>query len=222
MDDADLDDAIAGAMVAKMRHNAEACTAANRFLVHRSIHDDFAQRLVATMQALRLGDGMDPTTEVGPMASSQALEGVASKVDEALRNGARLCTGGRALDRPGYFYPPTVLTGLDADAPLLQQELFGPVAPVVAFDSDDEAIRVANAVDVGLGAYIYSDDLGRAMHTAEQLEVGMVGINTGVFSDPAAPFGGVKESGLGREGGRHGLGEFMETKYINVDWGRGR
>ncbi|MFZ4485263.1 MAG: NAD-dependent succinate-semialdehyde dehydrogenase [Candidatus Nanopelagicales bacterium] len=218
LEDADIELAVENAMVAKMRHNAEACTAANRFLVHADVKEQFTQGLVAAMSGLRVGDGMDPATQLGPMASAAARDGVAEKVDAAVTAGARVRTGGSAGDDSGYFYLPTVLDDVAADAPLLQQEIFGPVAPIVEFRTDAEALTLANAVDVGLGSYIHSRDLGRALRIAEGLEVGMVGINTGLFSDPAAPFGGVKESGLGREGGRHGIGEFLETKYINVAW----
>ena len=217
-EDADLDTAVDAAMTAKMRHNAEACTAANRFLVHCAVREDFARRLTEAMSRLRIGSGLDPAVQVGPMASSGALIGITAKVDAAVAAGATVRTGGHPLDRPGFFYPPTVLDGIDGDAALLQQEIFGPVAPIVSFETDDEAIALANAVDVGLGAYVHTRDLARALRTAEALEVGMVGVNTGVFSDPVAPFGGVKESGIGREGGRHGLAEFIETKYVNLSW----
>ena len=170
------------------------------------------------MSELVVGDGMDPATQLGPLASATARDGVAQKVDAAVAEGARLRTGGTPGDDVGWFYQPTVLDGVAPDAPLLQQEIFGPVAPVVRVHDDEEAIRLANAVDVGLGAYVHTRDLARALRIAERLEVGMVGVNTGLFSDPAAPFGGVKESGLGREGGRHGLAEFLETKYVNLAW----
>ena len=218
LDDADIPQAVQHAMVAKMRHNAEACTAANRFLVHDAVHDDFTDALVQEMSELVVGDGMDPATQLGPLASATARDGVAQKVDAAVAEGARLRTGGTPGDDVGWFYQPTVLDGVAPDAPLLQQEIFGPVAPVVRVHDDEEAIRLANAVDVGLGAYVHTRDLARALRIAERLEVGMVGVNTGLFSDPAAPFGGVKESGLGREGGRHGLAEFLETKYVNLAW----
>jgi succinate-semialdehyde dehydrogenase/glutarate-semialdehyde dehydrogenase len=218
LEDADIELAVESAMVAKMRHNAEACTAANRFLVHADVKEQFTDAFVASMSGLRVGDGMDPSTQLGPMASALARDGVAEKVDAAVSAGARVRTGGSAGEDAGYFYLPTVLDDVAADAPLLQQEIFGPVAPIVEFRTDAEALTLANAVDVGLGSYIHSRDLGRALRMAEGLEVGMVGINTGLFSDPAAPFGGVKESGLGREGGRHGIAEFLETKYINVAW----
>jgi succinate-semialdehyde dehydrogenase / glutarate-semialdehyde dehydrogenase len=217
-EDADIELAVESAMVAKMRHNAEACTAANRFLVHKNVKSEFTSKFAARMAALRVGDGMDPTTQVGPLASSSALGGMVSIVDDALSNGAKVVTGGSIGDEKGYYYLPTVLDNVAPDAALLNLEIFGPVAPVVEFSSDDEVVSMANSVDVGLGSYIHTRDLGRAMRIAEALEVGMVGVNTGIFSDPAAPFGGVKQSGLGREGGTHGILEFLETKYINVAW----
>lgn len=217
-EDADIDLAVDSAMIAKMRHNAEACTAANRFLVHNSVKKEFSEKFSAKMAALRIGDGMNAETQVGPLASKVALEGIEELVKAAVADGAKIVTGGSTGSEEGYYYLPTVLEDVAPDAALLQEEIFGPVAPIVGFDTDEEAITLANAVEVGLGSYVHSRDLGRAMRIAEALEVGMVGINTGVFSDPAAPFGGVKESGLGREGGTHGILEFLETKYINVSW----
>lgn len=217
-EDADIDLAVESAMVAKMRHNAEACTAANRFLVHNSVKKQFSAKFSEKMAALRIGDGMNSQTQVGPLASSVALQGIEDLVNAAIADGAKVVTGGSVGSDEGYYYLPTVLEDVAPDAALLQEEIFGPVAPIVGFNTDEEAIALANAVEVGLGSYVHSRDLGRAMRIAEALEVGMVGINTGVFSDPAAPFGGVKESGLGREGGSHGILEFLETKYINVSW----
>ena len=217
MQDADLDAAVAGAVVAKMRHNAEACTAANRFVVHHCVHDDFVARLAAALGALRLGPGSDPHTDVGPLASSAAVEGVQAAVDAALDAGARAVLGGRRLD-DSYYYPPTLLVDVAPDADVLQHEMFAPVAPVVAFDTEDEAIALANGTDMGLASYVYSSDLSRALRVAERIDAGMVVVNTGMLSDPAAPFDGTKHSGVGREGGRHGIGEFLETKYIAVDW----
>jgi succinate-semialdehyde dehydrogenase/glutarate-semialdehyde dehydrogenase len=217
-DDADLDEAVAGAVVAKMRHNAEACTAANRFLVHRSIHDDFVDRLTKALGAMRLGPGSADESEVGPLASLAAVDGVQQAVDAAVGAGARALIGGRRLEQPGYYFPPTILVDVAHDADVLQHEMFAPVAPVVAFDSESEAVKLANDTDMGLASYIYTADLARALRVADQIDAGMVGINTGVISDPAAPFGGVKHSGVGREGGRHGITEFLETKYIAVAW----
>jgi len=217
-EDADVDLAVESAMIAKMRHNAEACTAANRFLVHKNVKKEFSQKFSEKMRALRIGDGMNAETQVGPLASASALTGIDELVKAAIAEGATVVTGGKAGDSGGYYYLPTVLDNVAPDAALLQEEIFGPVAPIVEFETDEEAIALANAVEVGLGSYIHSRDLGRAMRIAEALEVGMVGVNTGIFSDPAAPFGGVKQSGLGREGGTHGILEFLETKYINVSW----
>lgn len=219
LEDADLDLAVESAMVAKMRHNAEACTAANRFLVHAAVADRFVDKFAARMQQLKLGNGLDPSTQIGPLASQTALEGMQAILSEAVKQGAEIVVGGGLGSSEGYYFEPTVLKNVAADAAILQQEIFGPIAPVVTFESDEQAIEMANAVDVGLGSYIHTRDLSRAMRIAEELQVGMVGINTGIFSDPAAPFGGVKQSGLGREGGRHGILEFLETKYINVAWG---
>lgn len=218
-EDADIDLAVASAMIAKMRHNAEACTAANRFLVHRSVADEFTTKFAEKMSSLVVGDGLDPQTQVGPLASANALAGMEQMLKEAVTSGARVVAGGAKGSEQGYYFQPTVLADVSADAEILKNEIFGPIAPVVSFDTEEEAIRLANSVDVGLGSYVHTKDLGRAMRVAEALEVGMVGVNTGIFSDPAAPFGGVKQSGIGREGGRHGILEFLETKYINVSWG---
>jgi succinate-semialdehyde dehydrogenase/glutarate-semialdehyde dehydrogenase len=217
-DDADIDRAVSSAMVAKMRHNAEACTAANRFIVQRGVHDEFVEKFAKKMSELRVGSGMDPTTQVGPLASAGALQGMQTILEQAVATGARVVTGGGNGPDEGHYFLPTVLAGVKADAEILKTEIFGPIAPVIAFDTEHEAIEMANSVDVGLGSYIHTRDLAKAMRVAEELEVGMVGVNTGIFSDPAAPFGGVKQSGIGREGGRHGILEFIETKYINVSW----
>jgi succinate-semialdehyde dehydrogenase/glutarate-semialdehyde dehydrogenase len=218
-EDADIDLAVASAMVAKMRHNAEACTAANRFLVHRSIADEFVAKFAQKMESLKIGDGLDPQTQIGPLANATALSSMEAMLQQAVSSGARIVTGGSRGSEEGHYFLPTVLADVQADAEILKTEIFGPIAPVVVFDTEEQAISMANAVDVGLGSYIHTRDIGRAMRVAESLEVGMVGVNTGIFSDPAAPFGGVKQSGIGREGGRHGILEFLETKYINVSWG---
>jgi succinate-semialdehyde dehydrogenase/glutarate-semialdehyde dehydrogenase len=218
-EDADIDLAVASAMVAKMRHNAEACTAANRFLVHRSIADEFVAKFAQKMESLKIGDGLDPQTQIGPLANANALSSMEAMLQQAVSSGARVVTGGSRGSEEGHYFLPTVLADVQADAEILKTEIFGPIAPVVVFDTEEQAISMANAVDVGLGSYIHTKDIGRAMRVAESLEVGMVGVNTGIFSDPAAPFGGVKQSGIGREGGRHGILEFLETKYINVSWG---
>ncbi len=216
--DADLDAAVEGAMLAKMRNGGQACTAANRFLVHESVAEDFAARLAARMGALVQGPGTDPATELGPMVSQQAADGIAEVVDAAVAGGATAILGGVRDDGPGFFYPATVLTGLAPDAPILDTEIFGPVAPIVAVTDDDEAVRLANATEFGLVAYVYSRDLARALRVAERLETGMVGVNRGLVSDAAAPFGGVKQSGSGREGGFEGIDSYLETKYIAVTW----
>ncbi|MEV6275117.1 NAD-dependent succinate-semialdehyde dehydrogenase [Nocardia sp. NPDC051832] len=213
---ADLDKAVAGAVEAKMRNSGEACTAANRFLVHESLAEEFADRLTARMSALRVGDGMDPGTEVGPLIDANAVAAVQKLVDEAVRLGARVRTGGRRRPGAGYFFEPTVLTDVPPDARILHSEIFGPVAPVRTFGTTAEALAEANATTAGLIGYVYGENLGETLAFAENLHTGMVGVNAGVVSDPAAPFGGVKESGLGREGGREGLDEYLETKYLGL------
>lgn len=217
-DDADIDLAVSSAMVAKMRHNAEACTAANRFLVQDGVKAEFVAKFAEKMRNLKLGDGLNPETEVGPLANAGALATMERLLADAVAAGARVVTGGSRGGETGYYFQPTVLEDVKADAEILKEEIFGPIAPVISFATEAEAVALANSVDVGLGSYIHTRDLGRALRVAEALEVGMVGVNTGIFSDPAAPFGGVKQSGIGREGGRHGILEFLETKYINVSW----
>ena len=216
--DADVDAALDGAMIAKMRNGGEACTAANRFYVHESVADEFSQKLADRLSALNVGPGLDDGTDLGPLVNSDTRNKVATLVDEATRDGSRVVTGGKAPDRRGYFYVPTVLDDVPPTAGILKAEIFGPVAPIVRFTDTDHAITMANGTEYGLVSYLYTADLRRALQVAEALESGMVGINRGVVSDPAAPFGGVKQSGLGREGGHEGLLEFTETKYIAVDW----
>lgn len=217
-DDADLDAAIEGAMIAKMRNGGEACTAANRFFVQDGIADAFATRLTEAMSGLATGPGYQPGTTLGPLVNASARDKVAALVDQAVTAGATLTTGGVVPDGEGFFYPPTVLTGVAADAEILQTEIFGPVAPIVAFTDEEEAIVLANNTEYGLVSYVYTGDLARGLRVSERIEAGMVGLNRGLVSDPAAPFGGVKESGLGREGGVQGLLAFTETKYIALDW----
>jgi len=217
-DDADLESAVAGAMVAKMRNGGEACTAANRFLVQRGIADAFATRLTDAMRALRVGPGLEDGVQLGPLINAAGREKVMSLVDGAVRDGARLTVGGTTPDGPGFFYPPTVLVDVPSDAAILREEVFGPVAPLVVFDTEAEAVALANDTEFGLVAYVYTGDLQRGLRFSEALESGMVGLNRPLVSDPAAPFGGVKQSGLGREGGHDGLLEFMESKYIAVTW----
>jgi succinate-semialdehyde dehydrogenase/glutarate-semialdehyde dehydrogenase len=216
--DADIDAAVGGAFLAKMRNGGEACTAANRFYVHEAVAEEFAAKLAARLSALRMGPGLEDGTELGPLVNADTRDKVAGLVQAAAADGSRIITGGRAPDRPGYFYQPTVLDQVRPDAGILSEEIFGPVAPIVRFSQDSEAIALANDTEFGLVSYLYSGDLRRALQVAEALEAGMVGINRGVVSDPAAPFGGVKQSGLGREGAHDGLLEFTETKYIAVDW----
>jgi succinate-semialdehyde dehydrogenase / glutarate-semialdehyde dehydrogenase len=217
-EDADLDAAIEGALLAKMRNGGEACTAANRFYVHDAVAAEFTARLGARLSKLRVGPGLDDGTELGPLVNSDTRSKVAALVDSATADGGRLVTGGQAPGRRGYFYLPTVIDDVPRGAAILGEEIFGPVAPVVRFTETDDVIAQANDTEYGLVSYLYTRDLRRALQVAEALDTGMVGINRGVVSDPAAPFGGVKQSGLGREGGHDGLLEFTETKYIAVDW----
>jgi len=216
--DADIDAAVDGAMIAKMRNGGEACTAANRFYVHESVADEFSRKFAARLSALNVGPGLDDGTDLGPLVNADTRTKVATLVEEATKDGSRLVTGGKAPDRRGYFYAPTVLDDVPPTAGILNEEIFGPVAPIVRFTDTDQAIAMANSTEYGLASYLYTADLRRALQVAEALEAGMIGINRGVVSDPAAPFGGVKQSGLGREGGHQGLLEFTETKYIAVDW----
>ncbi|TMR97876.1 NAD-dependent succinate-semialdehyde dehydrogenase [Nonomuraea basaltis] len=214
--DADLDVAVDGAMVAKMRNMGEACTAANRFFVHTSVADEFAARLAERMGSLVVGPGTEPGVDVGPLIDQAGRAKVADLVADAVERGAKVLVGGETPDGPGCFYPPTVLTGVDPGSRLLGTEIFGPVAAVLTFDDEDEVVRAANDTEWGLVAYVFTRDLSRALRVGERLEVGMVGLNTGLVSNPAAPFGGVKQSGLGREGGRVGIEEFLEYKYLAI------
>ena len=217
-EDADIKAALDGAFLAKMRNGGEACTAANRFYVHEAVADEFTAAFAARLGALKVGPGLDDGTELGPLVNEDTRSKVASLVDEATAAGGRVLTGGITPDRRGYFYSPTVLDNVPPDAQILDQEIFGPVAPIVRFSAEQDAIDWANDTEYGLVSYVYTGDLRRSLRVAEALEAGMVGINRGVVSDPAAPFGGVKQSGIGREGGHDGLLEFTETKYIAVDW----
>ena len=218
LDDADLEVAVAGAMIAKMRNGGEACTAANRFLVQRGILEDFTRRLGEEMAALRVGPGLAPETQLGPLITEAAVAKVARLVDDAVSKGAHVVTGGMRYGRDGFYYPPTVLADVPRDAAILSEEIFGPVAPIVAFDTEDEVVDLANDTEYGLVSYVFSRNLKRALAVAGRIESGMVGINRGVVSDPAAPFGGMKQSGLGREGSHHGMLEFLETKYVAASW----
>jgi succinate-semialdehyde dehydrogenase/glutarate-semialdehyde dehydrogenase len=217
-EDADIDAAVEGAMIAKMRNGGEACTAANRFYVHEAVADQFTEAFAARLKSLVMGPGLEERTELGPLVNEDTRSKVAELVEEAAGAGAAVVTGGRAPGRKGYFYEPTLLDGVSAEAAILNTEIFGPVAPVVRFTDEAEAIRWANATEFGLVAYVYTRDLRRGLRVSEALESGMIGLNRGLVSDPAAPFGGVKQSGLGREGGHEGLNEYTETKYIATDW----
>jgi succinate-semialdehyde dehydrogenase / glutarate-semialdehyde dehydrogenase len=217
-EDADIDAAVEGALIAKMRNGGEACTAANRFYVHDAVADKFNEAFAARLRAMRLGPGLDESTDIGPLVNSETRAKVVGLVDGALTDGANALLGGRAPDRKGYFYEPTLLDGVSAEAEILTTEIFGPVAPVVRFTDEADAIRWANATEFGLVAYVYTRDLARGLRVSEALESGMIGLNRGLVSDPAAPFGGVKQSGLGREGAHEGLLEYTETKYIATDW----
>ncbi|GAA1561065.1 NAD-dependent succinate-semialdehyde dehydrogenase [Kribbella sancticallisti] len=215
-EDADLDEAVDGAIAAKMRNMGEACTAANRIYVHESVLGDFGERLAAKMAALTVGRGTEDGVTVGPLIDEAGLAKVESLVTDAVARGATVLTGGEVAPGNGYFYPPTVLTGVPRDAAMAGQEIFGPVAPLTPFGSEAEVIAAANDTEYGLVAYVFTNDLRRALRVAEAIDTGMVGLNQGVVSNPAAPFGGVKQSGLGREGGSVGIDEFLETKYIGI------
>ncbi|MDO5629087.1 MAG: NAD-dependent succinate-semialdehyde dehydrogenase [Mobilicoccus sp.] len=213
-DDADLDAAVDGAMVAKMRNMGEACTSANRIFVQQGVAADFARRLGERMSALTVGNGLEDGTQVGPLVEEKARTKVVELVDDAVGKGAEVVTGGSTPDGPGWFYPPTVLANVPKNAELMSTEIFGPVAAVIPFESEDEVLDLANDTPWGLSGYLYTQDVERAFRVSERMEVGMVGLNTGLVSNPAAPFGGVKASGLGREGGRQGIEEFLEIKYV--------
>jgi succinate-semialdehyde dehydrogenase / glutarate-semialdehyde dehydrogenase len=217
-DDADLEAALDGAMVAKMRNAGEACTAANRFYVEAGIYDRFVGGLAERMAALKVGPGIEPDTECGPMITAKAVEKIERLVADAMGRGARVVCGGERVKGPGYFYQPTVLAEVPVDADMAREEIFGPVAAVTRFSGEDEVVGLANDTEFGLASYLYTGDLARGMRVARRIEAGMVGINRGLISDPAAPFGGVKQSGLGREGGRHGIHEYLEPKYIAVSF----
>lgn len=216
--DADLDAAVAGAMVAKMRNGGESCTAANRFYVERPIAEAFAERFAKAMSKVRVGRGLKEGVELGPLINRKTRDKVASLVEDAVAGGARVLTGGRVVEREGYFYEPTVLADVPKDARVFKEEIFGPVAPIASFDTIDEAVALANDTEFGLVSFVYSRDLAKALHVAERIESGMIGINRGVVSDPAAPFGGWKQSGVGREGAHDGLLEYLESKYIAASW----
>jgi succinate-semialdehyde dehydrogenase/glutarate-semialdehyde dehydrogenase len=215
-DDADLDKAVQGAMAAKMRNMGEACTAANRFLVHESVAQEFTAKFAKAMKALRPGRGTESGVTVGPLIDGGARKDVHALVEDAVTAGATVVTGGAPVDGPGYFYQPTVLAGVANTAEILRTEIFGPVAPITTFITEEQAIAMANSTEYGLAAYLYSRDFNRLLRVSERIEFGMVGFNAGVISNAAAPFGGVKQSGLGREGGSEGIAEYTTTQYIGI------
>ena len=214
--DADVERAVDGAMIAKMRNMGEACTAANRIFVHRSLAEEFAEKFAKRMGELQVGNGALEGTEVGPLIEQKGLDKVEDLVADAIAKGARVLTGGTRPQGPGYFYPPTVLTDVSLDAKLMNTEIFGPVAAITPFDSEDEVVRLANDTSWGLVGYVFTENVDKALRFSSALEVGMVGLNTGLVANPVAPFGGVKQSGLGREGGKIGIDEFLEYKYTAI------
>jgi succinate-semialdehyde dehydrogenase/glutarate-semialdehyde dehydrogenase len=218
LDDADLDAAVDGAMLAKMRNGGQACTAANRFLVQEGVADAFATKLAERMAALRVGAGTDEQTQLGPMVSAKAVDGIADKVERSVQAGARTVVGGQRSDGPGFFYPATVLADVPRDSAVAVEEVFGPVAPIISVRDEDDALAIANSSEMGLTGYVYTGSLARGLRVCERLEVGMIGLNRGLVSDPAAPFGGVKQSGLGREGGYEGIDSYLETTYVATNW----
>jgi len=217
-EDADIDVAVEGAMLAKMRNLGEACTAANRIYVHEGVAEAFTAKFTAAMSALKVGNGTDPSVDVGPLVNADTRDKVAAFVADAVAKGAKIECGGTTPDGTGYFYPPTVMSNVSEDSECVHDEIFGPVAAIQTFSDQEDVIRRANNTEYGLVAYVFSENMKRALQVCERLEYGMVGLNRGLVSDPAAPFGGVKQSGLGREGGHEGMLEFMETQYISASW----
>ncbi len=217
-EDADMDVAVQGAMLAKMRNLGEACTAANRIYVHADVAEKFTKKLTEAMSALKVGDGTDPSVDVGPLVNADTRDKVAAFVADAVAKGAKIECGGTTPEGKGYYYPPTVLSNVSGDADCVHDEIFGPVAALQTFSDQEDVIARANDTEYGLVAYVFSENMKRALQVCERLEYGMVGLNRGLVSDPAAPFGGVKQSGLGREGGHEGMLEFMETQYISASW----
>jgi len=218
LDDADLDAAVEGAMLAKMRNGGQACTAANRFLVQDSVAEAFGAKLAERMAALRVGPGTEEQTELGPVINRKQLDGMAGLVAETISAGARAVIGGQILDRPGFFYPATVLRDVPRDSRAAREEIFGPIAPIISVRDEEDALQLANSTELGLSGYVFTGSLARGLRISERLEVGMIGLNRGLVSDPAAPFGGVKQSGLGREGGYDGIEEYLETTYLAANW----
>jgi succinate-semialdehyde dehydrogenase/glutarate-semialdehyde dehydrogenase len=217
-EDADIDAAIDGAMIAKMRNMGEACTAANRFYVHEKVQDEFTKKLTAKMSGLKMVNGLDDGVALGPLVNAEGRDKVIELVDDAVSKGAKVLTGGKKPDGAGYFYPATVLSNVPNDAKMLNEEIFGPVASLQTFKDEAEVIKRANDTEYGLVAYLYTKDLSRGMRVSEKLDFGMIGLNRGLVSDPAAPFGGMKQSGIGREGGHEGMMEFLETQYVSTNW----
>ena len=217
-DDADLEVAVASAMVAKMRNGGQSCTAANRFYVQRPVASEFAQRFAGAMRELKMGHGLNEGVQLGPLINDEGRNKVSELVEQALAGGAKVMSGGKAPSGRGFFYEPTVLVDVKPDMEVMKQEIFGPVAPIAVFDSEDEAIALANGTDLGLVSFVHTRDIGRGLRACERIEAGMVGLNRGLVSDPAAPFGGWKQSGIGREGAHEGLLEYLETKYIAANW----
>ena len=217
-EDADIDLAVEGAMLAKMRNLGEACTAANRIYVHADVAEAFTAKFTAAMSALKVGDGTDPSIDVGPLVNADTRNKVVAFVADAVAKGAKIECGGTTPNGTGFFYPPTVMSNVSEDSECVHDEIFGPVAAIQTFTEQEDVIRRANDTEYGLVAYVFSEDMKRALQVCERLEYGMVGLNRGLVSDPAAPFGGVKQSGLGREGGHEGMLEFMETQYISASW----
>ncbi|MCM0614468.1 NAD-dependent succinate-semialdehyde dehydrogenase [Paenarthrobacter sp. TYUT067] len=215
-DDADIDAAVDGAMFAKLRNMGEACTAANRFIVQESIADEFTEKFASRMASLTTARGTEPGSQIGPMIDAKSRDKIHSLVTEAVSAGATAVTGGAPVDGPGYFYAPTILTGVTEGSPILSEEIFGPVAPIVTFSTEEEAIRLANNTEYGLAAYVFTRDLNRGLRMSEKLDTGMLGLNAGIISNAAAPFGGVKQSGLGREGGLEGIEEYLSTQYVGI------
>ena len=215
-EDADLDKAVDGAMAAKMRNMGEACTAANRFLVHESVAEEFSEKFAAKLKALKPGNGLDEDSTVGPMIEKKALDSVTEFVQDALEKGASAVVGGKPVDGPGYFFEPTLLTGVTEQCRVFQEEIFGPVAPVITFTDEDDAVRLANTTEYGLASYVFTEDISRALRIGERIEYGLLGLNVGVISNAAAPFGGVKESGVGREGGAEGIAEYTTVQYMGM------
>jgi succinate-semialdehyde dehydrogenase/glutarate-semialdehyde dehydrogenase len=218
LEDADVDAAVEGAMLAKMRNGGQACTAANRFYVHQTVAAEFAHKMAVQMGALRVGVGAAEDTQLGPMVSQKAVDGITDKVDRSVAAGAEIVIGGRPSGGPGYFYPATVLTEVPRDSAVATEEIFGPVAPIITVRDDADALTLANDSEFGLAGYIYTRDLARGLRVSEKLEVGMIGLNRGLVSDPAAPFGGVKQSGIGREGSYEGIDAYLETTYVATSW----